>query len=235
MASTCGQWAVSSPSYCCVALCFLETTTCTSFRYSCCPVAVCTALFARWTVCLSVKPQSVCLHPIHPCAQLICETIGSPTAADLHFVTSDAARNYMMRQPKCAPVPFASVFPHVRGPCLDLLERMLKFDPAKRITVDVSAAIRMWMHFSLCAPQRTFGQVQPCLCAFAGCTRPSFPCAGARSKAWCLRSSCSQTVSIGLQIEEAHCGEMVSCDSSRVVFLVLMPVLAVCLCPGANT
>ncbi len=73
--------------------------------------------------------------------QLICETIGSPTAADLHFVTSDAARNYMMRQPKCAPVPLATVFPHVRGPCLDLLERMLKFDPAKRITVDVRGSV----------------------------------------------------------------------------------------------
>ena len=79
----------------------------------------------------------ICLPVVYRCLQLICETIGSPTAADLHFVTSDAARNYMMRQPKCKPVPFSTLFSHVRGPCLDLLERMLKFDPAKRITIDV--------------------------------------------------------------------------------------------------
>jgi hypothetical protein len=66
--------------------------------------------------------------------------VGSPTEADLHFVTSAAARNYMLRQTKCAAVPFQTIFPHVRGPCLDLLERMLKFDPAKRITVDVSTS-----------------------------------------------------------------------------------------------
>ncbi len=88
-------------------------------------------------LCVLCAVCVVCARP-----QLICEIIGSPTAADLHFVTSDAARNYMMRQPKCAPVPLASVFPHVRGPCLDLVERMLKFDPAKRITVDVRARVR---------------------------------------------------------------------------------------------
>jgi len=72
--------------------------------------------------------------------QLITQFVGSPTEDDLHFVTSDAARAFMAKLPRYEPVSVAATFPHVRGPCLDLLARMLVFDPSKRITVDDALA-----------------------------------------------------------------------------------------------
>jgi mitogen-activated protein kinase 6 len=68
--------------------------------------------------------------------QLITEILGSPTEEDLDFVKAAAARNFMIRLPKSQGTPFATLFPHVRGPCLDLLRRMLTFDPSKRISVE---------------------------------------------------------------------------------------------------
>lgn len=42
----------------------------------------------------------------------------------------------MLKLPRYEAMPMAKLFPHVRGPCLDLLQRMLIFNPAKRITLD---------------------------------------------------------------------------------------------------
>ncbi|RYG43157.1 hypothetical protein EON68_00825 [archaeon] len=46
----------------------------------------------------------------------------------------------MLRLQRYEGIPFAKLFPHVRGPCLDLLQRMLTFDPEKRISVDDALA-----------------------------------------------------------------------------------------------
>lgn len=72
--------------------------------------------------------------------QLITEILGSPAAEDLHFVRSEAARNFMTRLPRYDGIPFAKLFPLVRGPCLDLLQRMLAFNPEARISVDDALA-----------------------------------------------------------------------------------------------
>lgn len=84
--------------------------------------------------------HAVLFRECYRALQLICEVVGTPTEEDLVFVTAPAARNYMLRQPYYPPVPVAQLFPHVRGPCLDLIDRMLKFNPAKRITLDVRVA-----------------------------------------------------------------------------------------------
>lgn len=68
--------------------------------------------------------------------QLITETLGSPSEEDMAFVRAPAARNFMLRLPRSPGVPLSALFPHVRGPVLDLLGRMLTFDPAKRATVE---------------------------------------------------------------------------------------------------
>lgn len=72
--------------------------------------------------------------------QLIMQTLGSPSLDDLHFVQTEAARQFILRQPYHRGVPFSQLMPHVRGPCLDLLHRMLLFDPHKRITIDEALA-----------------------------------------------------------------------------------------------
>ena len=72
--------------------------------------------------------------------QLIMQTLGSPSLEDLHFVQTEAARQFILRQPFHSGVPLPSLFPHVRGPCLDLLQRMLIFDPAQRISISEALA-----------------------------------------------------------------------------------------------
>ena len=72
--------------------------------------------------------------------QLITEILGSPAPEDLHFVRSEAARSFMTRLPRYDGVSFAKLFPLVRGPCLDLLQRMLAFNPDARISVDDALA-----------------------------------------------------------------------------------------------
>jgi serine/threonine protein kinase len=68
--------------------------------------------------------------------QLITEILGSPSESDLHFVRSEAARNFMLRLPKYDGIALTTLFPHVKGPCLDLLAKMLTFDPDRRASVD---------------------------------------------------------------------------------------------------
>lgn len=68
--------------------------------------------------------------------QLITEIIGSPSDEDLGFARAPSALAFMQRLPKSPGIPFDKLFPHVRGSCLDLLRRMLAFNPDKRLTVD---------------------------------------------------------------------------------------------------
>jgi serine/threonine protein kinase len=72
--------------------------------------------------------------------QLVTDTLGSPSEEDLEFVRAPAARAFMQKLPQTGGVPFSELFPHVRGPCLDLLRRMLTFDPSKRISVEEALA-----------------------------------------------------------------------------------------------
>ncbi|XP_077215025.1 mitogen-activated protein kinase homolog NTF6-like [Tasmannia lanceolata] len=68
--------------------------------------------------------------------RLITELLGSPEESDLGFLRSDNARRYVGQLPKFPKQPFSHKFPHVAPAAIDLLERMLVFDPCKRITVD---------------------------------------------------------------------------------------------------
>mmetsp|Transcript_20324 Transcript_20324/g.39902 ORF Transcript_20324/g.39902 Transcript_20324/m.39902 type:complete len:350 (-) Transcript_20324:430-1479(-) len=66
---------------------------------------------------------------------LISDLLGKPTQEDLAFVTSEKARRFMERQPEKARVPFENLYPRANPNAVNLLERMLVFDPSRRITV----------------------------------------------------------------------------------------------------
>ncbi|KAL5747545.1 hypothetical protein ACOSP7_024549 [Xanthoceras sorbifolium] len=68
--------------------------------------------------------------------RLITELIGSPDDASLGFLRSDNARRYVRQLPQCRKQQFATRFPDRSPGAIDLLEKMLVFDPNKRITVD---------------------------------------------------------------------------------------------------
>ncbi|PWA79072.1 mitogen-activated protein kinase [Artemisia annua] len=68
--------------------------------------------------------------------RLITELIGSPDDASLGFLRSDNARRYVRQLPQYPKQQFAARFPDKSPGALDLLEKMLVFDPNRRITVD---------------------------------------------------------------------------------------------------
>ena len=73
--------------------------------------------------------------------KLITNIIGTPSDEDLHYVKSQPARDFMLRPPHCTRKDFNKLFPHAANtPCLDLLDKILVFDPEKRITVEEAIA-----------------------------------------------------------------------------------------------
>ncbi|KAL2342727.1 hypothetical protein Fmac_004012 [Flemingia macrophylla] len=68
--------------------------------------------------------------------RLITELLGSPDDASLEFLRSDNARRYIRQLPQYRKQQFSARFPNMLPEALNLLEKMLIFDPNKRITVD---------------------------------------------------------------------------------------------------
>jgi serine/threonine protein kinase len=70
--------------------------------------------------------------------RLICEKLGRPSDETLNFVTSERAKKFMISLPKKAAVPMVDLFPvhKEEHEALDLLSKMLSFDPSSRISID---------------------------------------------------------------------------------------------------
>lgn len=70
--------------------------------------------------------------------RLICEKLGRPSDKDLEFVTSERAKKFMLSLPRNPPTSQAVLFPNYKGEtdAMDLLMKMLAFDPATRITIE---------------------------------------------------------------------------------------------------
>ncbi|KAL9234491.1 hypothetical protein vseg_009361 [Gypsophila vaccaria] len=68
--------------------------------------------------------------------KLITELIGAPDDSSLGFLRNDNACKYVRQLPQYPRQQFSTRFPDASPVIVDLLERMLVFDPSKRITVD---------------------------------------------------------------------------------------------------
>ncbi|KAI3886152.1 hypothetical protein MKW92_051758 [Papaver armeniacum] len=68
--------------------------------------------------------------------RLITELLGSPEVSSLGFLRSDNARRYVKQFPQYPRQQFSSRFPNKPAAAIDLLEKMLVFDPNKRITAE---------------------------------------------------------------------------------------------------
>ncbi|MQL86526.1 hypothetical protein Taro_019058, partial [Colocasia esculenta] len=71
--------------------------------------------------------------------RLLMELIGTPNEADLGFVNENA-RRYLRQLPYHARQSLPEKFPHVQPAAIDLVEKMLTFDPRQRITVEEALA-----------------------------------------------------------------------------------------------
>ena len=69
--------------------------------------------------------------------KLIIKTLGSPSGSELDFITAPKARAYIEALPKSPKANLRRIFGKgFSDDALDLIEKMLCFDPRKRITVD---------------------------------------------------------------------------------------------------
>lgn len=66
--------------------------------------------------------------------RLIIDVLGTPTASDLAIIQNEQAVEYIKSLPKREKVNFRKLYPNANPQAIDLLERMLVFDPSKRIT-----------------------------------------------------------------------------------------------------
>ncbi|CAH9094431.1 unnamed protein product [Cuscuta europaea] len=74
---------------------------------------------------------------------LINELLGTPEDSDLGFLRSDSARKYVKQLPHVPKQPFSKMFPDMPPLAIDLAEKMLLFDPTKRIT-DCGSQACVW-------------------------------------------------------------------------------------------
>lgn len=72
----------------------------------------------------------------HHQLNLILDVLGTPSLDDFYAISSHRSRDYLRALPFKKKKPFASLYPNANPDALDLLERMLAFNPRKRITVE---------------------------------------------------------------------------------------------------
>ncbi|XP_055296514.1 mitogen-activated protein kinase ERK-A isoform X3 [Sitodiplosis mosellana] len=66
--------------------------------------------------------------------------LGSPSQDDLECIINEKARSYLQSLPFKPKVPWTRLFPNADKNALDLLDRMLTFNPHNRITVEDALA-----------------------------------------------------------------------------------------------
>lgn len=77
----------------------------------------------------------------------ILRTLGTPPEATLRRIGSPRAQEYVRSLPVTKPIPFNQLFPNANPEALDLLGKMLAFDPVDRITVEDALAhpfLKIW-------------------------------------------------------------------------------------------
>lgn len=88
------------------------------------------------------------------------QVIGSPQDDELGFITSEKAKRYIRSLPRNERVDFGKLWPHANKMAVDLIDKMLVFDPTKRITVrrgmDGLVHVSMLHHSSTAALYRRF-------------------------------------------------------------------------------
>ena len=70
----------------------------------------------------------------------ILQILGTPDEATLRRVGSERAQAYIRSLPRMPKIHFSQLYPNASPLAIDLLEKLLNFDPAARITVEEALA-----------------------------------------------------------------------------------------------
>jgi len=68
--------------------------------------------------------------------ELIIDIFGNPTDEEINAIPKEKSRKQMKNMPKKKPKILETYFPSANPKALDLLKKLMVFDPKKRITVD---------------------------------------------------------------------------------------------------
>lgn len=71
---------------------------------------------------------------------LIFGVLGTPSKADMDFITNEKASEYIKGLKKKPKIPFKELYPKANPEAIDLMEKMLVFNPHNRISVDDALA-----------------------------------------------------------------------------------------------
>jgi len=78
-----------------------------------------------------IFPGTECLNQL----KLIVNVLGTMDDADLSFIDNPKARKYIKSLPFTPAIPLSAMYPNANPLAIDLLQKMLVFDPSKRISV----------------------------------------------------------------------------------------------------
>ena len=73
--------------------------------------------------------------------------VGSPSTEDLNCIINDKARNYLQSLPFKPKIPWTRLYPNAHAQALDLLEKMLTFNPNNRIKVEEALGMVLFVLF----------------------------------------------------------------------------------------
>ena len=66
----------------------------------------------------------------------ITDVVGTPTEEDLANLTNPSSRDFLRSLGKKPNIPFSQIFPNANPKGIDLMQKMLRFNPDERISVD---------------------------------------------------------------------------------------------------
>jgi len=67
---------------------------------------------------------------------MIFSILGTPTEVDLEFVSDDKALEYLRSFPNKVKSDYKTMFPAAPPEAIDFLEKTMRFNPEKRLTID---------------------------------------------------------------------------------------------------
>jgi mitogen-activated protein kinase 1/3 len=71
---------------------------------------------------------------------LILSVVGSPSQEDLQCIINEKARSYLMSLPQKPRQPWQRLYPNADSRALDLVDKLLAFNPNNRISVEDALA-----------------------------------------------------------------------------------------------